>query len=72
MYVSGEISKSGLIKTYPKQWKRACDSAIRITLESQNQKIVKEAIQKRLRHQKNWILVGGPPCQAYSLVDDLA
>jgi len=68
MYVSGEISKSGLIKTYPKQWKRACDSAIRITLESQNQKIVKEAIQKRLRHQKNWILVGGPPCQAYSLV----
>ena len=67
-YVSGEISKSDLTELYPRQWKSACESSLRITLGSKNHEVVKKAIEKRLAYSKNWVLVGGPPCQAYSLV----
>ena len=67
-YVSGEISKSDLIELYPKQWNIARKSSLNITLGSKNHELVKKAIKKRLAKSKNWILVGGPPCQAYSLV----
>ena len=67
-YVSGEISKLDLIELYPKQWNIARKSSLNITLGSKNHELVKKAIEKRLAKSKNWILVGGPPCQAYSLV----
>lgn len=67
-YVSGEISKSDIIERYPKQWNTARESSLNITLGSENHEAVKKIIEKRLAKSKNWILVGGPPCQAYSLV----
>ncbi|MCY3594161.1 MAG: DNA (cytosine-5-)-methyltransferase [Bacteroidetes bacterium] len=67
-YVSGEISKSDLTKLYPKQWESACESSLRVTLGSEDHEVVKKAVEKRLAKSRNWILVGGPPCQAYSLV----
>ena len=67
-YVSGEISKSELTELYPKQWGNACESSLRVTLGSEDHEVVKRAIEKRLAKSRNWILVGGPPCQAYSLV----
>ena len=67
-YVSGEISKADLTELYPKQWERACESSLRVTLGNEDHKVVEKAIEKRLARSKNWVLVGGPPCQAYSLV----
>lgn len=31
-------------------------------------KLVDERIRKALKGENNWVLIGGPPCQAYSLV----
>ena len=67
-YVSGEISRSDLTQLYPKQWKSACESSLRVTLGGEDHEVVKKAIERRLAKSRNWVLVGGPPCQAYSLV----
>ncbi len=67
-YISGEISKTVLIEKYPEQWKKAEASALRISLGLRNHDFVKQIIDRRLGKTRKWVLVGGPPCQAYSLV----
>ena len=34
----------------------------------ESEEVVDNRIQKALKGEKNWVLIGGPPCQAYSLV----
>lgn len=67
-YISGEIPKEDLAKRYPEQWKKAENSALRISLGEENHDIVQSVINSRLGSTKKWALIGGPPCQAYSLV----
>lgn len=67
-YISGEIPKEELIKKYPEQWRRAESSALCISLGEENHDIVQGIINSRLGSTKKWALIGGPPCQAYSLV----
>ena len=50
-----------------KEWKMAQDEALHLELGEHNLLIHAE-IQKRLGEEKKWVLIGGPPCQAYSLV----
>ena len=42
--------------------------ALKISLGDKNLSVVNEVILDRLSGAKLWALVGGPPCQAYSLV----
>lgn len=67
-YVKGEISREKLFKKYPKQFKSAKKEAWRIELKSGNRNKVKERVSKALDGAEKWVLIGGPPCQAYSLV----
>lgn len=67
-YINGEIPKTELIAKYPKNWREAEASALCISLGPQNHNLVKGIIDERLKQTKKWALVGGPPCQAYSLV----
>ena len=67
-YIAGQISKNDLINQFPVQWKEAQSSSLKISLGSENHSHVKSVIGRRLKNQKRWALVGGPPCQAYSLV----
>jgi DNA (cytosine-5)-methyltransferase 1 len=67
-YISGEITKEELIKKHTEQWKKAEATALRISLGTENHNIVKNIIDTRLGNTKKWALIGGPPCQAYSLV----
>ena len=67
-YIAGWICKDDLISQFPVQWKEAQSSSLRISLGSENHLHVKSVIERRLKTQKKWALVGGPPCQAYSLV----
>lgn len=53
---------------HPDEKAHADRSAIRISLGAANHDRVRKLIARRLRDQKKWALVGGPPCQAYSLV----
>lgn len=67
-YLSQEIALDELYELHPKQKLHAKQSAIRISLGPDNHERVRNLISKRLRAKKKWALVGGPPCQAYSLV----
>lgn len=50
-------------------WKEAEEEALELTLgRTESDAILRKKIQERLKKTKNWVLIGGPPCQAYSLV----
>ena len=67
-YLKGDIPINELYKLHPDEKNRADHSAIRISLGPENHSRVRGLIADRLRKEKKWALVGGPPCQAYSLV----
>jgi len=49
------------------EWKVAKKEALHLELGKDNKKIYSH-IRRRLCGKKNFVLIGGPPCQAYSLV----
>jgi len=63
-----EFLKQALFKKYPKQSREAKEEAWCTTLGKVSAKKVDTKITKALKGNKNWVLIGGPPCQAYSLV----
>lgn len=67
-YIAGHITREQLQNSYPEQWAAAEQSALRVSLGKQNHDKVRKILNTKLRRQKKWVLVGGPPCQAYSLV----
>lgn len=68
MYLKGEISSDELFRTYSHAQNEANHSALKISLGPENRNTVKRLIGRKLGVKKKWALVGGPPCQAYSLV----
>ena len=67
-YLSGKIERLELAKRYPEQWEDAGSSALLVSLGADTHDKVEKIIKKKLNGRKKWVLVGGPPCQAYSLV----
>lgn len=75
-FTRGEITIEELYKNYPLQARLADGEAWCGTLgepdEDDTNAVTNEEvdtkIQAALRGQSNWLLIGGPPCQAYSLV----
>jgi DNA (cytosine-5)-methyltransferase 1 len=55
---------------YPAQWRAAGEEALCLTLGDETAgKIISRRIEDiRKTHGRNTVLIGGPPCQAYSLV----
>ena len=64
-YLRSEITKDELYRSFPVQAQAAKDEAKLLTLGVENPH---KLISKKLRGSDHWILIGGPPCQAYSLV----
>ena len=67
-YLEGKISKLSLYEKFPLQKNHADQSALKISLGDEDPVLVNKIISDRLAGEKLWALVGGPPCQAYSLV----
>lgn len=67
-YLRGEISKEDLFNKHLKQYENAKKEAWRIELKSGNREKVKKRVSQALNGADKWVLIGGPPCQAYSLV----
>jgi DNA (cytosine-5)-methyltransferase 1 len=67
-YAKGEITKAKLFDLYPTQAAAAAEEAQCIELGKTPREKVKNLISQRLDGSEKWVLVGGPPCQAYSLV----
>ena len=67
-YLQGKISRADLFGQYPEEALHAKNEAWLAELGMEGRDIVKERIEKSLSGAKTWVLIGGPPCQAYSLV----
>ena len=66
-YLAGDIMKEELRKKYKNHWAHAESTVLKISLGEDSHHEVKKLIRQRLRKSKKWALIGGPPCQAYSL-----
>jgi DNA (cytosine-5)-methyltransferase 1 len=66
-HVRGEVDRETLFKRYPKQTTNAKREAWHQELRRASHDRVKRRIKGSLGQEKTWVLIGGPPCQAYSL-----
>ena len=66
-YLGRDIDAEKLFRTHPKQLSTAQESALQISLGSKSHEKVRKIIAGRLGGKRKWVLVGGPPCQAYSM-----
>lgn len=59
-----------LFALFPEEHKRACEEALHAELGMDQDDIrINDAIEKSLKgSSQDWVLIGGPPCQAYSIV----
>lgn len=71
-YLKGEIdSQETLFTMFPDEFKKARDEAWCAELgssESLNQKIDSRIKSIKCEYGDRWVLIGGPPCQAYSTI----
>lgn len=70
-FLRREISESELFDLYPSEYSCAAQETLNRPRElgvEADDRAVHEAIKKSIGNDRNWILIGGPPCQAYSLV----
>lgn len=70
-YISGNLGDNPeefLFKKYPEQEKQANEEALQFTLGDHCNQKLDILIKERIGQSKKWVLIGGPPCQAYSLV----
>lgn len=67
-YLNGSIDADDLYRRHKPQFNDARKSALNLSLGPETHDEVGQHIRSRLVGQKKWALVGGPPCQAYSLV----
>lgn len=67
-YVNGKCDWDSLASSSPKAAAAAEAEALHIELGSGSVSTVRERIRRMLPSDDRWVLIGGPPCQAYSLV----
>lgn len=67
-FLASRITLDELFDSYPQAYAEAKHSALKITLGPESHSKVKRLISEKLAGSDKWALVGGPPCQAYSLV----
>jgi len=69
-YLRGKITREELFQRFPDESKQAANEAWRAELGGKS--APNQEVDRRIRTvvggAKKWILIGGPPCQAYSLV----
>ncbi len=70
-YLAGQVGRKAL-EEHPKfaaQWKRADAEARCLTLgRAEDNRELERVLRADLKGHRPWVLIGGPPCQAYSLV----
>lgn len=69
-YVRGEISRNELAAAHPREWRSACDETHQLELGTSDATLKIDPLIDAIAANApdSCILVGGPPCQAYSLV----
>lgn len=71
-FLKGNITLNQLYEEWPEQFEHADNEAWHATLGEGEGAVSNKEVDKRievaLQGKKNWLLIGGPPCQAYSVV----
>lgn len=67
-YLAGTLTRDDLFERHPVQRKLAGRCAWQAELGRRNQGTVTKRINAALGGARGWALIGGPPCQAYSLM----
>lgn len=63
-----ERTISSLYSSFPEHAAAAKTEAIQATLGPESWPMIAQRIESALDGDREWVLIGGPPCQAYSLV----
>lgn len=68
-YIKGEgVTREELFDQFPSEAADAKKAAMLATLGEMPLAEVVKSIKRALKGNKNWVLLGGPPCQAYSMM----
>jgi DNA (cytosine-5)-methyltransferase 1 len=67
-YFSGQLSKRELFAAYPGEAGQAHDATWQAELGKEPADSVARRVRRALGKRRDWLLLGGPPCQAYSVV----
>jgi DNA (cytosine-5)-methyltransferase 1 len=71
-YLSGRITLDELYFKWPIEADRAKNESWLAKLGDDSSSVTKEVVDNRIKEglkgEKDWLLIGGPPCQAYSVV----
>lgn len=67
-HLRGKINLKTLFDRHPAEAERAEREAWKEELGKKSHERVKQRISTHIGNSKSWVLIGGPPCQAYSLV----
>jgi DNA (cytosine-5)-methyltransferase 1 len=67
-YLHGQISRTKLFGAHPVAGRNAQKEALNATLGITPPEEIDARIGESIAGSRNWLLIGGPPCQAYSLV----
>lgn len=63
----GELTEEALYRAYPAQFEAAKSEARCLELSARTAPAVKKLVTQAVAGADSWVLIGGPPCQAYSL-----
>lgn len=66
-FLRKEITLDALYATYPLKHTEADNEAWKATLGQTSENEIDKRIADSLNGEKDWVLIGGPPCQAYSM-----
>jgi DNA (cytosine-5)-methyltransferase 1 len=66
-YFAGQLSRHELFSAYPAQAKRAQDATWQAELGKEPAASVACRVRGAIGARRDWVLLGGPPCQAYSI-----
>ena len=66
--LEGELEFAQLVEAHPKAGRAAELEACRLELNEKNAGLAYELVRTRVSQREPWVLIGGPPCQAYSLI----
>jgi DNA (cytosine-5)-methyltransferase 1 len=66
-HLRGTLSRESLFARYPHQSRLAAVEACRAELGKADEDHIDGMIARALCSDRDWVLIGGPPCQAYSI-----